>query len=150
MKKIIKEEIIKIAQVHEKRLSYALKSLVHLIPFTAEKVLNLNEHDFLVVELMTNRFSKLQDFVGSKIINLFLDVSQEPHEALTMIDKLNKLEKFHIIDDKDVWQEMRELRNHLAHEYPDQPELVAQFLNQTYSFSQELLQILSKLLERIG
>lgn len=45
----------------------------------------------------------LQDFVGSKIINLFLDVSQEPYEALTMIDKLNKLEKFHIIDDNDVW-----------------------------------------------
>lgn len=150
MKEIVKNEIIKVARVHEKRLLYALKSLAHLIPFTAEKVQNLSEHDFLVVELMTNRFSKLQDFVGAKIINLFLDVSQEPFEALTMIDKLNKLEKFHIIDDKDVWQEMRELRNHLAHEYPDQPELVAQFLNQTYSFSQDLLQILSKLLERIN
>ncbi len=150
MKKIIKDEIIKVAQVHEKRLLYALKSLAHLIPFTAEKVQDLSEHDFLVVELMTNRFSKLQDFVGAKIINLFLDISQEPYEALTMIDKLNKLEKFHIIDDKDVWQEMRELRNHLAHEYPDQPELVAQFLNQTYSFSQELLQILTKLLQRIN
>lgn len=150
MKKIVKEEIFKVAQIHKKWLLYALKSLAHLIPFTAEKVQNLSEHDSLVVELMANRFSKLQDFVGAKIINLFLDVSQEPFEALTMIDKLNKLEKFHIIDDKDVWQEMRELRNHLAHEYPDQPELVAQFLNQTYSHSQELLQILSKLLERIN
>lgn len=150
MKKMIKEEIIKIAQVHEKRLSYALKSLAHLIPFTTEKVLNLSEHDFLVVELMIHRFAKLQDFIGSKIINLFLEISQEPHEALTMIDKLNKLEKFHILDDKDIWQEMRELRNHLAHEYPDHPELVAQFLNQTYSFSGELLLILSKLLERIS
>lgn len=42
MKKIIKEEIVKIAQVHEKRLSYALKSLIHLIPF--KRIVSTNHH----------------------------------------------------------------------------------------------------------
>lgn len=149
MNKIVKSEIIKVAQIHEKRILFALKNLEHLIPFTSDKINSLSEHDFLVVDFMANRFAKLQDFVGSKVINIFLDSIQESYQSLTMLDKLNKLEKFQIIEDKDIWQEMRELRNHLAHEYPDQPELCAQFLNQTYHLSYELLKILKKLIDCI-
>lgn len=149
MKKMVQDEIIKIAQIHEQRLSHALKSLAGLVPFTAEKVKDLSEHNFLLVELMTNRFSKLQDYIGNKVINLFLDVIQEPYESLTMIDKLHKLEKFHIIEDKDIWHEMRELRNHLAHEYPDHPGLVASFLNRTCDLAPKLLTILNRLVEKI-
>lgn len=149
MKKIVQNELIKIAKLHEKRLSYALKKIALLIPFTENKIKELSDEDIEPIELMTSRFSKLHDFIGTKIINLFLDVTLESHEALSMIDKLNKLERLNILEDKDTWLEMSELRNHLAHEYPDHPELIALFLNQTYSYSHQLIEILKKLLEQI-
>ena len=149
MNKLIKNEIIKIADIHKQRITYAREKLSNLIPFTAEKIQNLSEEEFLVIELMVNRFSKLQDYIGSKVIDLFFEIANENYKNLTMLDKLHKLEKFNIIENKDIWLEIRELRNNLAHEYPEHPELTALFLNQTYYFSQELIKIYYKLQEYI-
>jgi hypothetical protein len=56
MNKLIKNEIIKIADIHKQRITYAREKLSNLIPFTAEKIQNLSEEEFLVIELMVNRF----------------------------------------------------------------------------------------------
>jgi len=37
---------------------------------------------------------------------------------MPMIDILNILEKLNIIDDANKWDELREIRNSIAHEYP--------------------------------
>ncbi|MDX2050621.1 MAG: hypothetical protein SFT93_05600, partial [Rickettsiaceae bacterium] len=66
-------------------------------------------------------------------------------ENMTMIDKLNKLEKLQIINSVSTWEEMRRTRNHIAHEYPDKPELTAKYLNQIYNLAPELLNILDNI-----
>jgi hypothetical protein len=146
MSPLQKESILKTALIHEKRLVSAHKKLAVSVPFTKEKILHLSEEEILWIELMVSRFAKLQDLMGTKIFHLFFDEVNENDDNLTMLDKLHKLEKFAIISDKDVWTKMRELRNHLAHEYPDQPELTAEFLNQTYELSHTLIDIWHKLL----
>lgn len=93
--------------------------------------------------------SKLQDFIGSKLINVTLDKLGEFSPNLTMIDKKNKLEKFHLIKNADFWKETRELRNHLSHEYPDNPDLIILYLNETYHLASELLECLYTLLDVI-
>ena len=141
--------LIEISKIHEKRLNFALTNLAEIFPIDEEKFSHLSDEEFLLVELLTNRFSKLQDFIGSKLINVVLDKLGEFKTDLTMIDKINKLEKFHHMKNADLWQVFRELRNHLSHEYPDNPALFVTYLNKTYVLSSELLNCLTKLLEVI-
>lgn len=68
------------------------------------------------------RFTKLQDALGGRLVPATLRQLAEPIEEWAMRDRLDRLEKlgFLVVDD---WLRWRELRNRLAHEYPDQPEL---------------------------
>jgi hypothetical protein len=95
------------------------------------------------------RPSQLQDFMGSSLVDAVLIQLNEFLDKLTMIDKMNKLEKFELIKDAHLWQDIRKLRNQLPYEYPNRPKLVTYFLNQTYSLSFELLDILNNLLKRL-
>lgn len=38
---------------------------------------------------------------------------------MSLLDMLDKLEKFDIIDDASAWMRLRKLRNQLTHEYPN-------------------------------
>ena len=68
------------------------------------------------------RFAKLQDTMGLRLIPATLDVLLEPYEEWSMQDRLNRLEKLGFID-VVLWLEWREIRNRLAHEYPDDSDL---------------------------
>ena len=143
------KSLIEIARIHESHLLYALNNLADIFPMTEEKVTNLTQQEFLLVDFLVNRFCRLQDFMVSNLIDAVLNQMNEFADDLTMIDKMNKLEKFHLIKDARLWQEVRKLRTHLIHEYPDHPELVAKYLNQTYPLSFELLEILNNILKKL-
>ena len=149
MNKPTVDSLIEIARIHESHLLYSLNNLSDIFPITEEKVVNLTRQEFLLLELLTTRFSKLQDFIGSNLTDAVLIKLNEFSDNLSMIDKMNKLEKLELIKDAHLWQDIRKLRNHLTHEYPDKPKLVAQFLNEAYSLSFELLEILNNLLKRL-
>ena len=64
-------------------------------------------------------FSKLQDKIGAKLFRKTLYKLKEiDNEDLPMIDILNILEKLNILNNTIKWDELREIRNSLAHEYP--------------------------------
>ena len=138
-------EIIKIADIHANHISKALAHLSYILPITEHKVSNLSEDEFLWIELLINRFSKLQDFLGMKLISKFLESKSEVVERLTVIDQIHRLEALGIIDDSTIWQQMREIRNHLAHEYPDNPAMTALYLNKLFDFAPELIKILDNI-----
>lgn len=62
-----------------------------------------------------------------------------------MIDKIHKLEGIGIITDAQVWQDMRKTRNHISHEYPDHPEIIARHLNKLFELTPKLLEILARI-----
>lgn len=68
------------------------------------------------------RFTKLQDAMGERLVPATLGWLREPHEDWPMRDRLDRLEKVGLLD-VDTWLQWRDVRNRLAHEYPDQPEL---------------------------
>ena len=138
-------EMLKIADIHAKRIIDSMNALSDIFPISADKLDNLSQEEFLFIELLTNRFSKLQGFIGAKLIDEFFKAKGEVINNFTMIDKLNKLEKLRIIDDKDMWFQMREARNHLSHEYPDHPEIISAHLNQVFLLSPQLISLLNNL-----
>lgn len=75
-----------------------------------------------LVDQLLFRFIKLQDAVGERLVPATLAALNEPYEDWPMRDRLNRLEKLRYLD-VDSWLGWREVRNRLAHEYPDQPEL---------------------------
>lgn len=75
-----------------------------------------------LVDQLLFRFIKLQDAVGERLVPATLAALDEPYEDWAMRDRLNRLEKLGYLD-VDDWLAWREVRNGLAHDYPDQPEL---------------------------
>jgi hypothetical protein len=63
-------------------------------------------------------FSKLQDKIGAKLFKqLLIELREIDNDSVVMIDVLNILEKFDILQ-RDDWERLREIRNSIAHEYP--------------------------------
>lgn len=74
-----------------------------------------------ILDQLLFRFTKLQDALGLRLVPATLSALSEPFEDWPMIDRLNRLEKLGFIE-VDDWLRWREIRNRLAHEYPDHPE----------------------------
>lgn len=70
-----------------------------------------------ILDAYLKRFSSLQDFLGAKIFSLLLDISGIG--TTKMSEVLYHVEKEEIIDSLENWIELREVRNELEHDYPD-------------------------------
>lgn len=68
------------------------------------------------------RFTKLQDTLGERLVPATLGWLREAHEGRPMRDRLDRLEKLGFLD-VEAWLQWRDVRNRLAHEYPDHPAL---------------------------
>ena len=143
-------QMIKIAEIHADRIKIALNALLDIVPFDAYKVENLSQEELLLTDFLVHRFGKLQDLLGHKIIDEFLEYIGEYRANLSMLDKINKLERLEIIEDSTLWREMRNIRNHITHEYPEHPELTAFDLNKIVDLAPVLLRILENIKIRIG
>lgn len=142
-------EIIKIADIHADRIKISLTRLSSFLPFNADKIKSITEDQLLLTDLLVHRFGKLQDLLGNKIIDGFLESIDEYSQELSMLDKIHKLERLEIIEDAEIWKEMRRIRNHVTHEYPDHPDFTADDLNKIATFAPILLQILDRIKEKL-
>lgn len=100
------------------------------IRYDAERVQNIKAPELRILDQMAYRFSKLQDSVGEKMLPLLLEFAEEPlSPTVTFAEKLQRLEKIGAIPSAEQWRFLREIRNQLAHEYPDLPAIKAVVLN---------------------
>lgn len=120
---ILKTEM-EICDRHVDRFLLACHKLAHAIPFTKEYLEKIADNDIANLELLTSRFGKLQDTLGRKIVPLILRLINEDQSSFTHLDRLNKLEKMGLIEDVNFWIKIRELRNSIAHDYPNDIHLV--------------------------
>lgn len=135
-------EMIYIGHIHADKIKESLRALKSLFPLTQEKVLKLSHQEMLLTEMLIHRFAKLQDYIGRIMIDELLKLTKDYEDTLTMIDKLNKLERLGVIESVEIWEAMRSARNHIAHEYPDQPALAAKYLNDVFHLAPKLLDTL--------
>lgn len=133
------KSVIFIADIHAKRISQALECLEVDSNFTAENVKDLSLPTIMALEMIASRFAKLQDLLGEKLFPLLLDSMHEGDSLLSVRDRINRLEKLKIIANAEQWAEWRDMRKNIAHEYPDDPALTAEQLNNLVLSSQQLL-----------
>ncbi len=71
-----------------------------------------------VLDAYLKRFASIQDFLGAKIFSLLLEVAGI--SANKMSEVLANIEKENIIDSLESWIELRDVRNELEHDYPEE------------------------------
>ncbi|MFO1257725.1 MAG: hypothetical protein U1E78_04840 [Gammaproteobacteria bacterium] len=138
----------KVADIHARRLSAAVNKTQFLFPFTPESLSLLQDEQVALLDMMTTRFGKLQDIIGVKIFPIILDILGE--NAPSFRDKLNSLEKLGVIDDAQWWMEMREIRNQITHDYPENYNVLSADFNKMLPFVQGLIVFWEKLKIYIG
>ncbi len=137
-----------IADIQSTRLKDALIQVNKLLPLFAAVLANLPTDKLAFLDMMTTRFGKLQDIIGLKIFPIILNLLEE--DAVAFIDKLNKLEKLGYIEDANWWVELREIRNKIAHDYPDDHDLICSHISVVIVKAAELIEFWQKLKTKIA
>lgn len=131
-------------RMHLLHARHALKSMEAHLPLDGPKLASLDLESIQDVDQLVLRYSKLQDSMGSKLFPALLKVLMEPLEDSPMMDKLNKLEKLGVLPGVQRWQELREIRNKFAHDYPEGDEMKAVVLNAACAGVEELAEVLDR------
>lgn len=126
------------ADRHAKRLGEAVLYVQKLSPVTSLDIETLPPKDISFLDMLSMRFSKLQDLLGSRIFIKILELCEEK-EFITIIDKLNRLEKLGYLESASWWISLRDLRNDITHDYPDDTHVIAEHVNGLVIKSCELL-----------
>lgn len=140
---------VTIAEIHEFRLREALSCLEGVLPIDQQKLSSLTKEENAFLDVVSVRYAKLQDLIGSKIFTLLLEAMAEPVESKRYLDTLAHLEKIGILESMDFWIELRNIRNFIAHEYPEQPKILVDNINYLYQCSLKLLDFWEKLKQEI-
>jgi hypothetical protein len=123
------EQTIQECGTHLRYLTGSAEKLTPAFPLSCEAIESLNDETVTLLDQFIYRFTKLQDSLGTRLFPLLVSVVTGNDEVRPFADTLNQLEKIGILQSVEAWQELRTLRNNLAHEYPNSTEQRAITLN---------------------
>lgn len=122
--------------------SKLLKAIGHL-EYSYQKVAKLpfefkmlDEESLETWESFLARFARVADIFLSKYLRHYVEL-KEPGFRGTFIDSLNQAEKMGLLDQTDLWIEIRRLRNVTAHEYHE--EAFNDYIARIFELSKHLM-----------
>ncbi len=121
-----------------------LKALAHLeysfnkIQKLPEDSSTLDEESLEVWESFSARFSRVSDLFLTKYVRAMV-LKNDPGFEGSLRDFVNQGEKLGIVDDAEVWMEIRSLRNISAHDYTE--EELTEFFKKLRVYAPHLLQL---------
>jgi len=128
------EKLIGECDKHLKRINGAYLKMSVFMPLDAKRYQQLTDDEIEHIDQFLFRFAKLQDAMGEKLFMLLLEfLKEENTRSKPFIDILNRLEQLGLMDDKNIWLELRKSRNNIAHQYEDEPQQAAAALNAVYA-----------------
>ena len=83
--------------------------------------------------------------MGTKTLRLLLECIGEDIEKKPFIDILAILERYEIIDSEESWFVYREIRNELAHEYPEMSNEIINALNGLFKNIEGIITIFNQI-----
>ena len=107
---------------------------------------NYSNEQLMFFDAFRIRFSDLQDLIGNTMFYtvMLYDEDESPARRLSTRERLVFMEKKQLLK-THRWQNIREIRNNFAHEYPDEHKEKAENLNAAWHSSAELIQISEKI-----
>lgn len=139
---------------HIRRLERANQLLDAFFPLTVNTFQALTEEQIEHIDQFVYRFTKLQDSMGTRLLPAVYAWLETDSRPVPFLDILNRLEQLGLIEDARKWQFFRNLRNNLAHDYPESVQQTVETLNLLHQRLQDLLSMYSRIREacakRIG
>ena len=108
---------------------------------------SLSQLEKFALNTLIFRFSKLQDLLGSKVFRTYLDSIGFVVEEASFFEILKEIGKEGIVD-IDTWNFLRELRNEIAHDYPEEFDERVEKVNLFIQKSDLLVEVAKRLEER--
>ncbi|MFP4552130.1 MAG: hypothetical protein ACLFNT_15085 [Spirochaetales bacterium] len=127
------ESSLRECEAHRHWIARARAKLSGTFPLTAESLAGLDEREVELVDQLIYRFTKLQDSMARRLLPSLHELLEGTDEPVPFLDIVNRLEALGIVPSASEWQMFRNLRNNLAHDYPESREQTAITLNQLYS-----------------
>lgn len=118
---------------HLSKCRRALGLLEPLFPLSMDSFGVLEEEHIGYIDQLIYRFTKLQDSMGTRLLPSlysFVENDARPQPFLTI---LSRLEQLSVLTSTEDWQFFRNLRNNLAHDYPESVEQTVETLNTLHS-----------------
>jgi hypothetical protein len=131
--RLILEDAWRQCERHLHHMRHALSSLSPALPVTSDSLSCFDDEAVQDWDQFVLRFTKLQDAIGTRLFPAVLNFLQEPYEDRPMLDKLHRLEKLGYLPSIEAWNMLRSIRNHFAHDYPQDDALKAAYLNEAVS-----------------
>jgi uncharacterized coiled-coil protein SlyX len=123
------ESAIKECDSHVAKCRRARALLEQAFPLSSDRFKNLEEDTIEHIDQLVYRFTKMQDSMGMRLLPSlysYVEADDSPKPFLTI---LMRLEQLGILTSAELWQFFRNLRNNLAHDYPESIEQTVDTLN---------------------
>ena len=115
------------------------------LPLTESEYIDLKESNVYILDSVAFRFAKIQSIIGEKLFKEILNFMQIDINNKTFPEILVLLEREGILHSISDWKELREIRNSLAHDYPDEVDEVIDTINYIFEKLYLLEDIVAKI-----
>jgi hypothetical protein len=113
------DSAIRECDTHVRRLERSVSLLESFFPLTEKALKELSEERIEHIDQFIYRFTRLQDSMGSRLLPALYSWLEDSREPVPQIDRLNRLEQLGVLESVERWRFFRNLRNSLAHDYPE-------------------------------
>ncbi|HET6518787.1 MAG TPA: hypothetical protein VFG47_03090 [Geminicoccaceae bacterium] len=137
------------AHAGAERLARSLERLAPQFPIGADQVAQLDLEQEDALDALLHRFTNLLALIQDRLFRGVALLEQEVLAGRSKRDLCNLMERFGVVPSAERFSTIAELRNKLAHDYPNDPAKQAERLNDAYNAASELLRILDRIREHV-
>lgn len=138
------DSAIKEGSAHLERLRDSDGYLQELRPFSATTLESMDKKVVLHLDQFIYRFTKLQDSMARRLLPSLYALLEADTQPRAFLDILGRLEQLNVITSVETWQQFRNLRNNLAHDYPENLQQTADTLNELLETWRDLEALFSR------
>lgn len=124
---------IKECDAHLSKIRRSHNLIEGFFPLSEETLKSCSEENIEHLDQFIYRFTKLQDAMGSRLLPSVYSYLKNEIKPVPFLDILSGLEKYEVLTSENDWQFFRNLRNYLAHDYPESTGQTVITLNTLYS-----------------
>ncbi len=124
---------VKECDSHIEKLKRGRRLLSEFFPVSENSFKTLSEEEIEHIDQFIYRFTRLQDSMGKRLFPSMISYLDNDYTSRPFLDILTRLEQLGIITSGADWQFFRNLRNNLAHDYPDNIKIMTETLNLLFS-----------------
>jgi hypothetical protein len=123
-----------------KRFAWSVGRVQSFMPMDAVKVETMSEEDEEKLDAYLLRFNQLTAMLQDHITRSILRAEEELMREMSRKDQRSLMEKLGALRPSLEFGSIAELRNKIAHTYPNESEKQAEILNEVFNYSGNLLE----------